>query len=67
MLCCDTPIRFPKSGFRIEALTSRPSNLHGRQRRVILNEAEFNELISEIRSSKRKGVIYRNTFQEAVA
>ena len=41
-------IRFPKSGFRIEALTSRPSNLRGRQGRVILDEAAFHEDLSEL-------------------
>ena len=41
-------IRFPKSGFRIEALTSRPSNLRGRQGRVILDEAAFHEQLDEL-------------------
>lgn len=36
-------IRFPHSGFRIEALTSRPSNLRGRQGRLIFDEAAFHE------------------------
>lgn len=44
-------IRFPKSGFRIEALTSRPSNLRGRQGRVILDEAAFHEDLSELLKS----------------
>ena len=93
-------IRFPKSGKRIEALTSRPSNLRGRQGRVVLDEYgfhekksellkaaialliwggcvrvisthdgednEFNDLIKEIRSGKRKGTVHRTTFREAV-
>lgn len=41
-------IRFPNSGFRIEALTSRPSNLRGRQGRVILDEAAFHEDLDEL-------------------
>ncbi|MBF7683929.1 hypothetical protein I2F27_11425 [Acinetobacter sp. B5B] len=41
-------IRFPKSGYRIEALTSRPSNLRGRQGRVILDEAAFHESLDEL-------------------
>lgn len=41
-------IRFPKSGKRIEALTSRPSNLRGRQGRVILDEAAFHESLDEL-------------------
>ena len=41
-------IRFPKSGKRIEALTSRPSNLRGRQGRVILDEAAFHENLDEL-------------------
>lgn len=41
-------IRFPRSGFRIEALTSRPSNLRGRQGRVILDEAAFHDDLMEL-------------------
>ncbi|MEX5441896.1 hypothetical protein WCE14_00695 [Acinetobacter schindleri] len=41
-------IRFPNSGKRIEALTSRPSNLRGRQGRVILDEAGFHENLDEL-------------------
>lgn len=41
-------IRFPKSGKRIEALTSRPSNLRGRQGIVILDEAAFHESLDEL-------------------
>lgn len=41
-------IRFPKSGKRIEALTSRPSNLRGRQGIVILDEAAFHENLDEL-------------------
>jgi len=44
-------IRFPNSGFRIEALTSRPSNLRGRQGRVILDEAAFHEDLDELLKS----------------
>lgn len=93
-------ITFP-SGFRIVALTSRPSNLRGRQGIVVIDEAAFhqdlaellkaalalliwggevhvisthdgtdnpfNELVEEIRAGKRKGVVFRCTFKEAVA
>lgn len=93
-------IGFP-SGFRIVALTSRPSNLRGRQGVVVIDEAAFhqdlrellkaalalliwggevhvisthdgtdnpfNELIEEIRAGKRKGLLFRCTFREAVA
>ncbi len=41
-------IRFPNSGKRIEALTSRPSNLRGRQGIVILDEAGFHENLDEL-------------------
>ncbi|MCY1214397.1 hypothetical protein D9M72_262100 [compost metagenome] len=92
-------ITFP-SGYRIVALTSRPSNLRGRQGVVVIDEAAFhpdlaellkaalalliwggsvhvisthngtdnpfNELIEEIRAGKRKGELFRCTFQEAV-
>lgn len=92
-------ITFP-SGHRIVALTSRPSNLRGRQGVVVIDEAAFhadlaellkaalalliwggevhvisthdgtdnpfNELIEEIRAGKRKGVVFRCTFREAV-
>lgn len=94
-------IRFPASGFRIVALTSRPSNLRGRQGTIVIDEAAFhdqldellkaalamliwggrvrvisthngvenpfNELVEDIRAGKRKGVVHRVTFQEAVA
>lgn len=94
-------IRFPASGFRIVALSSRPSNLRGRQGIIVIDEAAFheqlaellkaalamliwggkvrvisthngdtnpfNELINEIRAGKRKGVVQRITFREAVA
>lgn len=93
-------IGFP-SGFRIVALTSRPSNLRGRQGVVVIDEAAFhqdlkellkaalalliwggevhvisthdgtdnpfNELIEEIRAGKRKGLLFRCSFKEAVA
>lgn len=36
-------IRFPKSGKRIEALTSRPSNMRGRQGRVVMDEFAFHD------------------------
>lgn len=93
-------ISFP-SGFRIVALTSRPSNLRGRQGIVVIDEAAFhqdlaellkaalalliwggevhvisthdgtdnpfNELIEDIRAGKRKGELFRCTFQDAVS
>lgn len=93
-------IRFP-SGFRIVALSSRPSNLRGRQGVIVIDEAAFhdqlkellkaalamliwggavhvisthngddnpfNELVTDIRSGRRKGVVQRVDFQEAVA
>ncbi|MDF0606641.1 terminase family protein [Neisseriaceae bacterium TC5R-5] len=40
-------IRFA-SGFRITALSSRPSNLRGKQGRVIIDEAAFHEQLSEL-------------------
>jgi phage FluMu gp28-like protein len=94
-------IRFPKSGFRIQALSSRPANLRGKQGVVVIDEAAFhddlaellkaalalliwggrvrvisthngdgnpfNELIQDIRAGKRKGMVHRTTFKEAVA
>lgn len=36
-------IRFPDSGFRIVALTSRPANLRGRQGIVVIDEAAFHD------------------------
>ncbi|MGL5306170.1 hypothetical protein [Aeromonas veronii] len=40
-------INFP-SGFRVTALTSRPSNLRGRQGVVVLDEAAFHEDLAEL-------------------
>lgn len=93
-------IRFPGSGRRIVALSSRPANLRGKQGVCVIDEAAFhdqlgellkaalafliwggkvrvlsthdgvgnpfNELIQAIKSKKRKGVVFRCTFQEAV-
>jgi phage FluMu gp28-like protein len=41
-------IRYPKSGLRIEALTSRPSNLRGRQGILVLDEAAFHDDLDEL-------------------
>ena len=41
-------IRFPDSGFRIVALTSRPSNLRGRQGVIVIDEAAFHDKLSEL-------------------
>ncbi|KWO49249.1 terminase large subunit domain-containing protein [Burkholderia territorii] len=40
-------IRFA-SGFRVTALSSRPSNLRGKQGRVIIDEAAFHEQLGEL-------------------
>jgi len=41
-------IRFPGSGFRVVALSSRPSNLRGRQGIIVIDEAAFHEKLSEL-------------------
>ena len=41
-------IRFPGSGFRIVALSSRPSNLRGRQGTIVIDEAAFHEKLDEL-------------------
>jgi len=41
-------IRFPESGFRIVALSSRPSNLRGRQGLIVIDEAAFHEQLGEL-------------------
>lgn len=41
-------IRFPASGFRVVALSSRPSNLRGRQGIIVIDEAAFHEKLSEL-------------------
>ena len=41
-------IRFPASGFRIVALSSRPSNLRGRQGVIVIDEAAFHEQLGEL-------------------
>jgi phage FluMu gp28-like protein len=41
-------IRFPASGFRIVALTSRPSNLRGRQGTIVIDEAAFHDKLDEL-------------------
>ncbi|WP_230370774.1 hypothetical protein [Paludibacterium denitrificans] len=41
-------IRFPKSGFKIQALSSRPSNLRGLQGDVVIDEAAFHDSLAEL-------------------
>lgn len=41
-------IKFPASGFRIVALSSRPSNLRGRQGIIVIDEAAFHDQLSEL-------------------
>lgn len=41
-------IRFPKSGFKIQALSSRPSNLRGLQGDVTIDEAAFHMELDEL-------------------
>jgi phage FluMu gp28-like protein len=41
-------IRFPASGFRVVALSSRPSNLRGRQGVIVIDEAAFHEQLGEL-------------------
>ncbi len=41
-------IRFPNSGFKIQALSSRPSNLRGLQGDVVIDEAGFHESLDEL-------------------
>lgn len=41
-------IRFPHSGFKIQALSSRPSNLRGLQGDVVIDEAAFHESLEEL-------------------
>lgn len=41
-------IRFPASGFRIVALSSRPSNLRGRQGTIVIDEAAFHDKLAEL-------------------
>jgi phage FluMu gp28-like protein len=41
-------IRFPKSGHKIQALSSRPSNLRGLQGDVVIDEAAHHESLEEL-------------------
>lgn len=41
-------IRFPATGHRIVALTSRPSNLRGRQGIIVIDEAAFHDKLDEL-------------------
>ncbi len=41
-------IRFPNSGFKITALSSRPSNLRGMQGDVVIDEAAFHDSLREL-------------------
>ena len=41
-------IRFPGSGFRIVALSSRPANLRGKQGVVVIDEGSFHDKLEEL-------------------
>lgn len=41
-------IRFPNSGFKLQALSSRPSNLRGMQGNVVIDEAAHHEHLAEV-------------------
>jgi phage FluMu gp28-like protein len=41
-------VRFPNSGFKVTALSSRPSNLRGMQGYVVIDEAAFQESLHEL-------------------
>ncbi|MBN8488229.1 MAG: hypothetical protein J0M20_10975 [Burkholderiales bacterium] len=41
-------IRFPGSGHRVVALSSRPSNLRGRQGIIVIDEAAFHDQLAEL-------------------
>lgn len=41
-------IKFPATGFRVVALSSRPSNLRGRQGIIVIDEAAFHEQLAEL-------------------
>ncbi|MDW3711901.1 hypothetical protein [Pseudomonas sp. 2023EL-01195] len=41
-------IRFPRTGRKIQALSSRPSNLRGLQGDVVIDEAAFHESLAEL-------------------
>ncbi len=51
-------IRFPASGFRIVALSSRPSNLRGRQGTIVIDEAAFHEKLAELLKAALAMVIW---------
>lgn len=41
-------VRFPNSGFKVTALSSRPSNLRGMQGYVVIDEAAFQDSLHEL-------------------
>lgn len=41
-------IRYPGSGYRIEALSSRPANLRGRQGKLVIDEAAFHDKLAQL-------------------
>src|SRR5574343_305965 len=54
-------IRFPKSGFKIQALSSRPSNLRGLQGDVVIDEAAFHESLEELLKAALALTMWGNT------
>jgi len=41
-------VRFPNSGFKVSALSSRPSNLRGMQGDVVIDEAAFHDSLEQL-------------------
>ena len=51
-------ICFPDSGFRIVALSSRPSNLRGRQGVIVIDEAAFHESLAKLLKAAMAMIIW---------
>jgi len=54
-------VRFPVTGLRVTALTSRPSNLRGKQGNIVIDEAAYHQDLGELLKAALAMVMWGNS------
>jgi phage FluMu gp28-like protein len=54
-------VRFPATGLRVTALTSRPSNLRGKQGNIVIDEAAFHQDLAELLKAALAMIMWGNS------
>jgi phage FluMu gp28-like protein len=54
-------VRFPATGLRVTALTSRPSNLRGKQGNIVIDEAAYHQDLGELLKAALAMVMWGNS------